>query len=213
MKMSMFVLAGALAVGASAARAQEVGVEANVGFVSDYIFRGIEQAKSSASAGLDVSAGKLSLGTWAADVDTGNEVDLYGSIAFESGAFSGSIGGTGYFYTSGFDNTYLEGNAELAYGPVSASFAYGTHDVEPSVNYWFAGVSVSQKGFTATVGHFDYDDDPASSGNFGVLAYDVSLGEYLDLNISWVLSDEDLSGNPRGDNTLVFGLSKTFTVR
>jgi hypothetical protein len=206
-------LALAVTLGASAATAQEVAIEANAGWVSEYIFRGIPQAKSSASAGLDLTAGVISLGTWAADVLDGNEVDLYGSIGFESGGFSGSVGGTAYFYTGDFDNTYLEGNLEVAYGPVSGSFAYGTHDVSPSVNYWFAGVSATHMGFTLTAGHFDYDDDPASSGNFGQLTYDVSLGEYLDLSVSWVVSDDVLSGFGRTDHTLVLGLSKTFTVK
>jgi hypothetical protein len=213
MTTTALVLALACTVGVSAAAAQKVGLEANAGWVSEYIFRGIPQAKSSASAGLDLTSGILSLGTWAADVLDGNEVDVYGSGAFESGKVSGSVGATGYFYTGDFDNTYLEGNAEVTYGPVTASFAYGTHDVSPSVNYWFLGLSATHKDFTLTAGHFDYDDDPASSGNFAMLGYDFSLGEYLDMNISWVVSDDVLSGFGRTDHTIVLGLSKTFTIR
>jgi hypothetical protein len=48
------------------ASAQEVQVSANAGWVSQYFYRGILRKTSSASAGLDVSVGPVSLGTWAA---------------------------------------------------------------------------------------------------------------------------------------------------
>lgn len=207
------VLACALALSASPATAQEVDVTANVGWVSTYIFRGIPQKVSSASAGLDLVAGPLSLGTWAADVGDGNEIDAYGRFSFTAGDFNLAVGGTAYFYTGDFDNTYLEGNFEAAYGPVSLAFAYGTHDVDPSAEYWFLGLTGAHKGFSLTVGRFAYDDDDASSGNFGQLSYDFSLSDLLDVSVAWVASDDVLSGLGRVDHTLVLGLSKTFTIR
>lgn len=213
MTKSLFVLVVALAVGTSAAAAQKPEFSANIGWVSEYIFRGIPQKTSSASGGLDMAAGMLSLGTWAADVGDGNEVDLYGSVAFEASGFSLSVGGTGYFYTGDFDNTYLEGNVGAGFGPVSVAFAYGTHDVDPSANYWWAGITATAKGFSFTLGHFDYDDDDASSGNYGTASYDASLGDLLDVSIAWWMSDEDLSGLGRVDHTLVLGLSKSFTIK
>ena len=180
---------------------------------SEYIFRGIPQKTSSASAGADMSAGMLSLGTWAADVGDGNEVDVYGSIAFERAGFSMSLGATGYFYTGDFDNTYLEANVGAGYGPLSVAFAYGTHDVDPSANYWYLGGTLAAAGFSFTLGHFDYDDDPDASGNYGTAQYDVTLGELLDVSIAWWISDEVLSGLDRVDHTLVLGLSKSFTIK
>ena len=44
---------------------------ANVGYESEYIFRGIAQEKSSASAGLDYSSNGFYAGTWAAQVTEG----------------------------------------------------------------------------------------------------------------------------------------------
>ena len=51
---------------------------ANVGMVSDYHFRGIQQTQSaSASAGVDYEKGGFYAGSWAAEVEDGLEVDFY----------------------------------------------------------------------------------------------------------------------------------------
>ena len=51
---------------------------ANVGYVSDYIYRGIFQTESSASAGIDYEGENgFYVGTWGADVGDGIETDLY----------------------------------------------------------------------------------------------------------------------------------------
>jgi len=202
-----------LALAASGASAQGVSLTANVGWLSEYIFRGIPQKVSSASAGFDLAAGPLSVGTWAADVGDGNEVDLYGRLGYAANGFTVAGGGTGYFYTGEFDHTYLEGNVEAGYGPVTAAFALGTHDVSPGAEYWFLGLTGEHAGFSVTVAHLDYNHDAASSGNWGQVRYGFSLQELLDVGIAWVVSDADLSGLGRVDNRLVLGLGKTFTIR
>ena len=68
--------------------AQQTEVSANAGWVSQYFYRGIFQKTSSASAGLDLTAGALSLGTWLADVGDGTEVDFYGSVGVDVEGFS-----------------------------------------------------------------------------------------------------------------------------
>lgn len=44
-------------------------LSANVGFNSDYIFRGVKLSPSSANGGVDLTAGGWYVGTWLADVD------------------------------------------------------------------------------------------------------------------------------------------------
>ena len=57
---------------------------ANVGIVSDYHFRGIQQTESaSASAGVDYENGGFYAGVWTAEVEDGLEVDLYGGYGFD----------------------------------------------------------------------------------------------------------------------------------
>lgn len=212
--MTKSILAAVLTLVAVTPASAQVSLTANVGWLSEYIFRGIPQKTSSASAGLDLAAGPASLGTWAADVGDGNEVDLYGRLGRSAGAFKVAVGGTGYFYTGDFDHTYLEGNLETGYGPLSAAFALGKHDSEPvSSEYWYLGLTGEYAGFSLTLGHFDYNDDDDSSGNYGQVRYGFALPELLDVSIAWVVSDEDLSGLGRVDNRLVLGLGKKFTIR
>ena len=59
----------------------QADVSTNVGFESEYIFRGIAQEKSSASAGLDYSSNGFYVGTWAAQVTDGLEVDGFFGLA------------------------------------------------------------------------------------------------------------------------------------
>ena len=48
---------------------------ANLGFNSEYIYRGIPQKSSSAFGGVDFAAGGFSAGAWTADVGDGVEVE------------------------------------------------------------------------------------------------------------------------------------------
>ena len=198
------VLAGPL-VGA----AQEAELSANVGWASEYFYRGIFQKASSASAGLDLAVSKVYLGAWAADVGDGNEVDLYAGVGTEVNDFSVSIGGTGYFYTGDFDQTYLEGNLNAAYNVISAEFSYGRHDLvqaDPAdpenETYWYLAGTVEKWGLYGTFGTFgkDLDFDYFEGG------YGVSVGD-LDLSASWVYGIKGVD-----DHTLVFSISHTFDI-
>lgn len=203
--LSGFVLLAALLL-PLAATAQEASVTANAGWSSHYFYRGIPQKNSSASAGIDVEVGGLSFGAWGADVGEGTEVDLYGGYGIEIGALSLSAGGIGYFYTGAFDDTYLEANLGAAVGPLSVEFSIGQYDTQPqSTNYWFLGVTAEHRGLYTTVGTFGDGFD----GEYLEAGYGFTASE-LDLTIGWIFSDADLVGS--GDQTLVFGVSKTFEV-
>ena len=198
------------------AHAQEAEVTANAGWVSQYYYRGILQKTSSASAGLDVAFGALSLGTWLADVGDGTEVDLFGSVGGEVEGLSLSAGGTAYLYTGQFDDTYLEANFGAGYGPLSLEFSIGQYEKvdADSLDYWFVGVTAEHEGFYGTYGTFGSDFE----GAYGEAGYGFSAAE-LDFTISGILNDSDLSGLVDGDDeptpglTLVFGISKTFSLK
>ncbi len=191
--------------------AQDAELSANVGFLSDYFYRGLPQGTSSGSAGLDFAVSKVYLGTWAADVAAGNEVDVYAGVGHEVDDFSISLGGTGYFYTDNtFDRTYLEGNLNAGYGAISAEFSYGTHDVAGADNetYWFLAGTVEQWGLYATVGVFG----KAFDGEYYEAGYAVSVADF-DLTAAWIYSTDDILGTPDVDeHTLVFGISHTFDI-
>ncbi|MFB3078820.1 MAG: TorF family putative porin, partial [Lysobacterales bacterium] len=67
----------AIALAGATAQAEVTG---NIGWMSDYIFRGIPLANSSAMLGLDWSQDEdgFYTGVWAGNVDPGAEVDFYG---------------------------------------------------------------------------------------------------------------------------------------
>jgi uncharacterized protein (TIGR02001 family) len=118
----------ALGLSGLAAPAFAVDLSANIGYNSEYIFRGIPQKNSSAMGGLDLEAGGFYLGTWGADVGDGLEIDYYGGYGFEVGDFSFGVGGTYYSYTGDFDDTYQEVNLSAGWNILTFDAAIGTYD-------------------------------------------------------------------------------------
>jgi hypothetical protein len=218
-KLISFALAGAvlLPVGA-AAQATWTG---NVGYMSQYYYRGILQKTSSASAGLGVSSGMISAGTWAADVGAGSEVDVFASVAIPVGSGTVTLGGTGYFYTDDFDQTYLEGNFGAAFGVISIAGALGTYDVPGDPKYFFLSATAAQNGFFGTVGTVAYNAgfgdalsdafDPDVSGQYAQAGYNFSAGD-MDFSVSGLINDTMLSDEVDGEITLIFTIGKVFTI-
>ena len=239
LKLSAAAAVALSLVAAPSAVSAQTEVSANAGFMSKYYYRGIPQEFSSASAGLDVSAGSFSAGTWAADVNGGSEIDLYAGVGFPLGeSASVSIGGTGYFYTDPtFDVTYLEGNLGLGLGPLSVELSGGSHQRDPdATKYLFLGVTVEHMGFYVTAGSFsesmefgdafgdlftlDAADLPATTlagslvhGQYLEGGYGFSAAD-LDFVVSGVWSDSEIAASPTntGELTLLFAVSKTFDI-
>ena len=202
---------------------------ANGGWVSQYYYRGVPQKLSSASAGVDVAANAFSAGTWAADVGDGAEVDLYAAFDIAvNDNISVSLGGTGYFYTGEFDNTYLEGNLGIGLGSnLSIENSVGQYKTNPERKYNFIGITVENDGLFATIGTSAYAAklsdaitdvfDKDLGGQYLEAGYGFSAAD-LDLTISGIWSDAQISGAvdgaaaPTHELTLVFGVSKAFSL-
>ena len=194
--------------------AQEAALSANVGFLSEYYYRGIPQGTSSANGGLDFTVSKIYVGAWAADVAAGNEVDVYAGVGHEWDDFSVSVGGTGYFYTDdAFDNTYLEGNLNVGYDFISAEFSYGTHRTDPDADeYWFLSGTVEQWGLFATFGMFGDDADGANhDGEYYEAGYGASVGDF-DVTASWLYSTDTILTAAADDHVIIFGISYAFDI-
>ena len=188
----------------------QADVSANIGFESEYIFRGIAQEKSSASAGLDYSANGFYVGTWAAQVTDGLEVDgFFGYSGFsENEDFSYNLGFTGYYYTDDFDDTYEEFNLGFAYKSFSFNSAFGEYDNFDGDTQDYTFISASYEfdsGFYITFGDFSEDFD----GRYSELGYGFTLGE-IDATVKYISSDSALTGH-LGDNFLVFSIGKPFS--
>jgi len=200
---------------------------ANVGWVSDYIFRGIFQEDSSAYGGLDYASDSgIYAGIWGADVGSGLEYDLYfgygGSIG-ETGGFT--IGYTGYFYTEDdpleptvFDDTYQELNLGISFGIFALDHAIGEYDgFGTPADYTFSTLTISPEvGPYYSYNTFgdDFAGDYIEIGyGFSVMDLDVSVAFMYDLNAGdpdALLLDEAWSGF--ADTAITFGVSKTFTL-
>ena len=70
--------------GLGTAQVATADVSYNVGYVSEYYFRGILQKSSSASAGIDYEEGGFYIGAWGADVGDGIEYDIYLGYGIET---------------------------------------------------------------------------------------------------------------------------------
>ena len=198
------------------------GLSGNVGLVSDYFFRGIDQESSAtASAGVDYDFGNgVAVGVWGADVTDGIEYDLYGSYSGEASDISYSIGFTTYNYTGEFDETYQEINLGAGFGPVSLEYTLGTWDgdMDPTTvakddEYSFIGVTLEQGDAYLTYGTFGSD----AEGSYVELGYGMETGG-MDLGIALISSDEDLSnqvddnGDPTSEISMVLSLGKSFDL-
>ncbi len=186
-------------------------LSANIGYNSEYIFRGIPQKNSSAFAGLDLSAGGFYLGTWGADVGDGLEIDYYGGYGVEVGDFSLSAGGTIYTYTGDFDDTYQEFNFSAGYAFLTFEAAAGEYKNfgGPTLKYQFYSVTAEHNGFWAKAAGFADDFD----GNYYEVGYGNTLTvadtDLFDYSLAVIYSDSTLLGGD-SDTNLVLTLTKNF---
>ena len=190
----------------------QADLSGNLGYMSEYHFRGILQKVSSVSGGLDYESGGFYVGSWAADVGDGLEVDGYFGYGTEVGDVSLSIGYTGYFYTGDFDDTYQEINLGAGFGMLSLDVAIGEYDgdfdaVTPGDQdaYTYVALTLENNGFYGTLASFSQDAD----GEYLELGYGTTVSE-IDLGIALILANDDLIG--QDDESLVFTIGKSFDL-
>ena len=211
------ILASSTLASTNASATGVEGLSANVGLVSQYFFRGIAQTSTAtASAGLDYEYGNFSIGTWAADVEDGLEIDFYGAYSLElENGLGLSIGGTSYQYTGDFDSAYNEINLGASYGMFSVSYNVGQHkadsdlDIEKS-DYSFLSATIEHNGFYGTVGTWGKD----FSGEYIELGYGTEVSG-IDLGVAVISYSKELQADwtiepEGGDQSLVFSIGKAF---
>jgi len=186
----------------------QADVSANLGFASDYYYRGIFQAPNSVSGGLDFEKGGFYLGTWAADVKDGLEVDGYFGYGGTISDFAYSIGYTGYFYTGDFDDTYQELNLGTSYGLVSVDVALGQYDnfTGPTLDYTYYSLTVEKGGFYGKYAGFSQD----FSGEYLEAGFSTTIAD-VDVGIAAIFANEDLVGTH--DESLVLSIGKSFDLK
>ena len=186
----------------------QADVSTNLGFTSDYYYRGIFQAPNSVSAGLDFEKSGFYAGTWAADVKDGLEVDGYFGYGSEIGDLGYSIGYTGYFYTGDFDDTYQELNFGTSYGLVSVDVALGQYDnfSGPTLDYTYYSLSVEKDGFYGKYAGFSQD----FAGEYFEAGFSTTIAD-VDVGIAAIFANKDLVGTH--DESLVLSIGKSFDLK
>ncbi len=180
---------------------------ANLGFASEYYYRGIFQESTSASGGIDFDTGGFYVGTWAADVGDGLEVDGYFGYGFDVGDVNLSVGYTGYFYTGDFDDTYQEINLGAGFGLLTLDVAIGQYENfdGPSQDYNFYSLMLEKKGFYGKFGGLAL----VFEGEYFEIGYTTTISD-IDVGLNLIFSNEDLVGE--ADEAIVFTLSKSFDL-
>ena len=217
MKILTQVASGALLAGSalmSTSALAEGEVSYNIGFASEYYFRGILQKDSSASAGIDYENSGFYAGAWTADVGDGLEVDGYFGYGIETDSgLTASLGFTGYYYTGEFDDTYEEINVNLGYKVVSLEYSVGEWDgFGAKADYDFLALTLaSESGFYGTYGTFGKDAD----GDYIEVGYGTSIADF-DVGIAAIFSSDEISdqldsrGNPTESEAVVFTIGMSF---
>jgi uncharacterized protein (TIGR02001 family) len=182
---------------------------ANIGWASDYYFRGILQSPTSPSAGIDYESNGFYAGAWAADVYDGLEVDGYFGYGADVGDVSLSIGYTGYFYTGDFDDTYQEINLGAGFGIATLDVAIGQYEnfAGPTQDYTYYALTLEKNGFYGKVAGFSQD----ANGSYFEAGYGTTVAD-IDLGLSLLVADKDLSATGNTNESLIFTIGKSFDL-
>ena len=187
--LSLLTLTAASAMAQAAAPASGPAVSGNLGFTSDYVFRGQSQTegKLAVQGGFDVDfKNNFTAGVWASNVSSalGNlEVDLYANYAFKVGQVDLSVGYINYTYSTARNGG--EANVSASYSGVTLKVSKGVNGTlsdyyyEAAYSYDIAAVKGLNLGL-------HYGSDAATS------SYDYSIAlTYPVLGFTGTLSYSD----------------------
>ena len=225
--VTLSVLAALPFVSAAPAMAQGSphSVSANVGFVSDYAYRGISQTNENMAiqGGFDYAhASGLYAGVWGSSIDWldkgGVEADVYGGYKAEMGDFGYDVGVLHYAYPGGEiggespDTTevYLGASWKFVSFKFSHAFSdlFGTPDSDGSQYYELGASYDVGAGFTVAA-HFG-----RQKIKHGTSYNDWKIGiskEYAGFGFGLAYIDTDLDDSDDNvDERIVFSVSKSF---
>jgi len=217
MKMRNLALVSAVALGGVGMTAvsapAEAGVSGNIGVMSNYYFRGVnESSMATGFGGVDYEHDiGLYAGTWLADLGDqgGIEYDIYGGWAGEFGGLGVLVGVTTYNYTR--DDRITEVNLGLGYAVndffIDVEYSIGEVDDDVDTEYTFLAVTLGYDALSLTYGTFDDDVE----GSYFELGYGVSVADDLDVDFALGYADEDLTG-AMADEYVMVTLTKGFDL-
>ena len=218
--LSKAVAVTTLALAGSHATAYELGAgfeaSANIGLVSNYMWRGMTQTRNSAAVqgGVDLThSSGFYAGTWLSNVDfklapgADTEQDFYVGYGFTVGDFAFDLKRTEYHYASEEGLNFGETHAHVsAYGvtlgadyssdiPVFGA-ATGEIDSSSALHYYasYTYTLPAEIGLTATVGEYDYKDAGWVGGTDAKYSY-YNIGfnkTFWDINFGLAYTDSNV---------------------
>lgn len=219
--LSKAVAATTLALAASHAAAYELGAgfeaSANVGLVSNYMWRGTSQTRNDVAlqGGVDLThSSGFYAGTWISNVDfalapgADTEQDFYVGYGFTLGDVAFDLKRTEYHYASADYLNFGETHAHVsAYGfTVGADYSSDTPIANSdSALHYYASYSYTlpaEVGLTATVGEYNFHDAGWVGGNDEKYSY-FSVGvnkTFWDINFGLAYTDSNVDDS----NCVVF---------
>ena len=202
---------------AGEAAAEESAVSYNVGYMSEYWYRGVYQSDSAVNFGADYEAGSFYAGTWWADVDTGVEYDIYAGFNFEMMGMPMYLGATGYYYSDNFDGDYEELNTGVDLGFATIDYAFAgeyealTTGVKSDYEHFTISAPVPMTSLDFTYGTFQDE----LTGHYYELSYGttvsgVDVGVVLGRNSDDSTTNSDKAGNEHDTTYATFSLGYSF---
>ena len=185
----------------------ENSVSYNIGYMSEYWYRGVYQAESSVSFGADLEAGNFYAGTWWADVDKGMEYDIYAGLNFSMGPADMYLGVTGYYYSDNFDDDYEEVNFGIAMGNLAIDAAVGEYKKgvvgnTKDHNYSFTSVSYDLTEITGLPLTYSFGAWGGSKlqGEVHTLSFTKTI-EGVDVGLEVAKNSDDITGSASNKDT------------
>lgn len=219
--LSKAVAASVLMLAGSQAISLELGAgfegSANVGVVSNYMWRGMTQTRNAVAVqgGLDLThSSGFYAGTWMSNVDfklapsAHTEQDIYAGYGFTAGDFAFDLKYTQYLYDNASGLNFSETHAQVsAFGlAVGADYSDNTpiNDNDSALHYYatYSYTLPAEIGMTATVGEYDYKDSGWVGGTDSKYSYyNIGFNKTLwDINFGLAYTDSNVDDS----NCVVF---------
>jgi len=202
----------AASTGLSTLAQAESPLTANIGFTSDYIWRGVTQSgdDSAISGGIDYAhSSGFYVGTWVSSLGGGGqyEQDIYGGYGFKAGPVDLDVGYITYRYPVGavqldFDEAYINGKFNvLSFGAAfTVSKESNTYEDD---TYLYVGADFEvAKGLTLGLLYGSYDFDNPTAEDYAHYKVSLSKDDFV-----FALEKNDMTDTGAGENDMRFTVS------
>lgn len=216
--LSMAMAGSSMAV--LAPNAVQAELTGNIGMMSQYYFRGIEQSEGvSPEFGIDYEHDSgLFLGLWSAKVaDQDIEYDIYGGYEVDLDGFVLGAGFTLYRYLEGnFDTPYDELNFWAGYGPFTLMVDTGINrkgsaGPDKDISYNVVSLGAEYSNFYGVVGKgMDFAGKDVDH-TWVQLGYSTEIYTDTSIDFSILRSSKEVTGSGEAETTLLLGINKSFS--